>query len=526
MEERQRRAYGDPLEQPYGDPAGQGGVNATNPDTGRGAPSFGTGDPLFGVGRTFGTDRSAAYPQQGREARPFETPQARQGSFEPSQQPQSDPFPPSQPENDLFRPAQPRSGSFPAPPQQSDPFQTPRSHTGPFSSPGAQGDPFSAPGTQSDPFSATGSQSGSFQNAPPRPFETPAPRAGSSENPWTQPGPSETTRAQTGSFEATRAQTQTGGFEATRAQAGSSEATRAQTQTGGFEATRAQTGSSEATRAQTGPFERQGNERAREAERSLPRAPMETRRSEPDPGRRSRGPLFLAGGVMAMIVAIAAVIVVMSRSDDPVSTASPSTTRPTVQAPLPGGVSDKYGFAASRKTDPQPLTLKELFGRKKVTAHGRSYQMTVRRADKKCKDAVHGTAMQKVLTAAGCTQLLRASFRDAPGKLIGTVGVANLRTAAAAKKAAKTGTGGELEDYITPLPGKDSVTKLLGSGGESFATAWPQGHYLILLWFQYKDGHKPSKTELKRLNRAATDITEASVFSALDTRALTGARSN
>ena len=45
----------------------------------------------------------------------------------------------------------------------------------------------------------------------------------------------------------------------------------------------------------------------------------------------------------------------------------------------------------------------------------------------------------------------------------------------------------------------------------------------MLLWFQFKDGHKPSAAETKRLNRAASDIADKTVFPALDTRPLTGA---
>ncbi|MEV7967764.1 hypothetical protein AB0O34_17515 [Sphaerisporangium sp. NPDC088356] len=278
--------------------------------------------------------------------------------------------------------------------------------------------------------------------------------------------------------------------------------------------------------AQRASFEERGSDRPSAAETPPSSPPMEKRRREPEEPfrRRSRTPYFIAGGVVALIVAAGAGIVIMSGGDDPVSTAAPAGTRPAAQVPLVAGQGDN--FTVSRKTDPQPLTLKEVFGHKKVTVKGRSYLMTVRRTEKKCKDAVHGTGMQKALTTGRCTQFLRASFRDAAGKLIGTVGVANLNTSSSAKKAAKAGTGGELEDYVTPLPGKDSATKLLGSGSDSYATAWAQGHYLVLLWFQYKDGHKPSKTELKALNRAAVDITEASVFSALDTRALTGSRSN
>jgi hypothetical protein len=356
--------------------------------------------------------------------------------------------------------------------------------------------PVESRGRQGDTVEEQGRRSFEAPQPPSRPFETPQPQNRPYETPQPQSRPFETPQPQSRPYETPQPQNRT----------------------------------YETPQPQSRSFQEQGNDRARarEAEKPLPRPPMETRRSEPDPGeQRSRAPLFLAGGVVALIVAVGAGIVIMSHIEDPVSTAGPAASaRPSAPAPIVGAPDDKYGFAASRKTDPQPLSLKELFGHKKVSAHGRSYLMTVRRADKKCNDAVHGTGIQKALTTARCTQFLRASFRDAPGKLIGTVGVANLSSAASAKKAAKAGTGGELEDYVTPLPGKDSATKLLGGGGDSYATAWSQGHYLVLLWFQYKDGHKPSKTELKHLNQAAVDITEASVFSALDTRALTGARSN
>ncbi|WP_214414894.1 hypothetical protein [Sphaerisporangium fuscum] len=272
-----------------------------------------------------------------------------------------------------------------------------------------------------------------------------------------------------------------------------------------------------------------GNDEAVKTEEPSAKPPAERRRSEPEPApRQSRAPIFVAGGVLALIVAVVVAVVVMSRSGGTADLASPARPTGHASAPLPlvGGNGDKYGLAASRKTDPQPLTLKEIFGQKKVTVHGSPYYMTVSRSDKKCKDAVHGADIQKALKAGDCTQFLRASFRDRAGKLIGTVGVANLKNVAAVKKAEKAASGSELKDYVSPLQGKDSATKMLGGAGDSFATAWPQGHYLVMLWFQYKDGHKPSKAELKQLNRAAVGITENTVFTALDTRALTGARSN
>ncbi|WP_157530037.1 hypothetical protein [Microtetraspora niveoalba] len=141
--------------------------------------------------------------------------------------------------------------------------------------------------------------------------------------------------------------------------------------------------------------------------------------------------------------------------------------------------------------------------------------------EKKCADGVSGTKITKALKAGGCTQLIRASYKDSKDKIIGTIGVANLKTTTAAKKVASAGGGKERQDYLKPLPGTDDITKFLGTG-DAYAGGWIHGHYTVLLWFQFKDGHNPSKTELKRLYQAALDITEKTVFPALDTRSLTG----
>ncbi|MFC4535147.1 hypothetical protein [Sphaerisporangium dianthi] len=450
-----------------------------------GDPAFGgPGDPTFGLGRTYGTPRSAAFPEQAAfpepegDVRHLEVPRAR-GAFTP-----------------------PSEGGFGEPPARDGAYGEARGgafeprESGPLSGRQAQPRPFEDLGRH--PFEPPARQQGA-------PFATTPPQSGPFPSPPSQTGPFPTTPPRTtGSFESTRAQAPTASSETGRPWNAAGE--RAPYESGGQTAA----------------------ERGGETAASVPPPPKKDRRSEPEPGpRTSRAPLFVLGGIVGLVAVIVAGVFVMSQSDTPAGTAAPSPGGPTAQAPVVGRVGGgKYGFAASRKSDPQPLTINEVFGDRKITVRERSYLMTVRRLDKKCKEAVHGTEMQKVLTAGKCTQFLRASFRDAPGKLIGTVGVANLSTAAGAKKAAKVGTGGELEDYVNPLQGKDSATKLLGSGGESYATAWPHGHYLVLMWFQYKDGHKPSKAELKRLNRAAMDITDKTVFSALDTRALTGARGN
>ncbi|MFG3435659.1 hypothetical protein ACGF0J_00325 [Nonomuraea sp. NPDC047897] len=233
-------------------------------------------------------------------------------------------------------------------------------------------------------------------------------------------------------------------------------------------------------------------------------------------GPRSRGPLWFVLGGVAVLGLLVGGLVLMFRAGEDDTTAAQTTRR--TSAPLPSGPPGKYAYAGSRKTDPEPLTVKELFPAKKLTVSGRSYQMTITSKLKKCADGAMGAKMQKALKDGKCTQLIRASFRDKAGKVIGTVGVANLSTSKAATKVASVGSE---TNYVKPLPGKDEVTKLVGSGSGG-ANVWMHGHYAVMIWFQNKDGSKPDKKSQKAITGAVKDITGATVFKALDARSMTG----
>ncbi|MER5419201.1 hypothetical protein [Streptosporangium roseum] len=254
-----------------------------------------------------------------------------------------------------------------------------------------------------------------------------------------------------------------------------------------------------------------------------PEQPRQAMWSPYDEGPRSRRPIFIAAGGLGVLVAGGIGLAMLANSDPTPQSGTASPPARASDAPIPNNPGGKFGFAASRATDRHPLGLKEVFRSRRVTFGGQSYLMTTSRLDKKCKDAVVGSKLQKALTAGKCTQFLRASFRDASGKIIGTVGVANLKTSAAASKVAAVGAGKSREEYLKALPGKDKVTKFLGTG-EAFAGGWSHGHYAVMVWFQYKDGHLPKKTEVKKLNQAAFGATDATVTPALESRSLTGKR--
>ncbi|SDQ83886.1 hypothetical protein [Thermostaphylospora chromogena] len=242
-----------------------------------------------------------------------------------------------------------------------------------------------------------------------------------------------------------------------------------------------------------------------------------------DEGPRSRRPVYISLGALAFLIAGGVGLAYMASAEPDTSVTAEKPVTETSATPPPGVPNHKDGFAASRATDKHPLTLKEIFPRRKITKGGQTYYMTIRRLDKVCKNGATGEKLQKALTAGKCNQLLRASFRDRSGQIIGTVGVANLNTSKSAKKVVDAAAGSKLEDYVKPLPGKDEHTKSLGTG-QANAGAWRHGHYAVLLWFQFKDGHEPSKAERKKLTRAAVNITDATVFPALDSRTLTGRR--
>ncbi|MGN9786751.1 hypothetical protein ACTMTF_35380 [Nonomuraea sp. ZG12] len=237
-----------------------------------------------------------------------------------------------------------------------------------------------------------------------------------------------------------------------------------------------------------------------------------------DDENRSRGPLWAVLGGVAVMGLLGAGLAVMWNADDPDAAATDAGRR--TSAPIPSAPPGKFGYAGERRTDPDPLTVKELFTAKKFTIAGRSYQMTITSKDKKCGDGVLGDKIAKALKAGKCTQMMRASFRDKSGKVIGTVGVANLNTS---KNASKVARAAGTADYVKPLAGKDEVTKFLGSGSGG-AKVWTHGHYAVMVWFQSKDGIKPDKKASKTLFQAADDITKATVFKALDSRTLTGTR--
>jgi hypothetical protein len=172
--------------------------------------------------------------------------------------------------------------------------------------------------------------------------------------------------------------------------------------------------------------------------------------------------------------------------EKPKPAAAPTSTAPTpTPSPTPTATGTGRGDRLqSRATDPRPLTLNEVFKARTFKGGGRKYYMTGRRSEHKCSPPTHGVKFRKALAKGGCTQVLRATFSN--GKLIGTIGVINLRTQTASEAAQVASR--QKDAFILALPGA-GTTKKIGQG-LSLTTTEVDGHYLIMSWVQYPNGKK------------------------------------
>jgi hypothetical protein len=167
-------------------------------------------------------------------------------------------------------------------------------------------------------------------------------------------------------------------------------------------------------------------------------------------------------------------------------TAAPARPSPTDPSPSPSPSLGPWGHIGSRALDPVPLTLTELFPAG-FTGAGTSYVRTVDKAKTHCAATVMGSQLVTAVSQASCTQAMRASYLSADHKLMGTIGVLNLITTAAAEKAGKASGA---SDFIAQLPAATGPTRNLAKGN-GFEAAEVKGHYLVLVWAEFANLRAP-----------------------------------
>jgi hypothetical protein len=183
--------------------------------------------------------------------------------------------------------------------------------------------------------------------------------------------------------------------------------------------------------------------------------------------------------------------------------------------PAPTG---HWGHIQTRKTDPQPLTLAELFPAR-FTSAGSGYARTAARSGKHCSSAVIGSRLQSAVSAAGCTQVMRASYLSGNRKQMGTIGVLNLRSARLTRHAGHA-TGPA--EFIEQLRGAKGPTRKLDKG-TGLEEAEVKGHYLILIWAEFASLHAPkTKAQKKELVQFCTRLLGNTANVSLSRRLVTG----
>jgi hypothetical protein len=241
-------------------------------------------------------------------------------------------------------------------------------------------------------------------------------------------------------------------------------------------------------------------------------------------GGRTR--LLVSAGLAVVIVAAAVVVWVLRpghHSPAP-SAAAPAVTGNATPPASPGATPDgagtpspdpspsgRWGHIQTRGVDPLPLTVAELFPAK-FTIAGEVYTATVTKAAKGCPGAVIGSALQDAIKHASCSQVLRASYLSGDHKIMGTIGVLNLRSARLARHAG--GAAGP-QEFIAQLKSKKGPTRNLAKG-TGIEEADVKGHYLILIWSEFASLHKPKsaaqKAELVQFsNRLLTNTANVSL---------------
>jgi hypothetical protein len=146
---------------------------------------------------------------------------------------------------------------------------------------------------------------------------------------------------------------------------------------------------------------------------------------------------------------------------------------------------------ADQKVDPVPLTAAEVFGSGAIPAAkgGARYKVVKTQATTDCKTAAAGDVVA-VLTAAGCTQVVRATLMSPDNAFVITAGIFNLADgtkagkASAATKAAFDAQKGRFGGMVA-----GGATNVINRAAAN--VAWQvRGHYLMYCIVAKADGSR------------------------------------
>jgi len=242
------------------------------------------------------------------------------------------------------------------------------------------------------------------------------------------------------------------------------------------------------------------------------------------PRRRRRLVLALAAVVILGAAGAGAYKVFLDKGNSGTGAANPGLKLTTSEAPsndpLYSAKLGKWQHIDTRKLDPQPLTIAQLYLPAFTYPSVGGIQFLRASADltKTCGLAVFGEDLQAALQSGGCDQLARASYVSGDSTMMGTIGVANLSSTYWAEQAAKT-TGSQ--ELIAPLTASKGPTRDFLKSGTGLVSAEVKGHYLILLYVEFADLKAPaSAAQKQQLQTFANDMFEGSANISLSQRLL------
>ncbi len=226
---------------------------------------------------------------------------------------------------------------------------------------------------------------------------------------------------------------------------------------------------------------------------------------------------FSAAFLLVLAAAGALAYVVLHHPAKPPQAAPPKHVQSTV-APQPSPTLGVFGHIGSRSSDPQPLTVSQLYPAR-FGISGHAVTRTVSREGRHCGPAVVGSGLQSAISAAACSQVVRATYLGASLKMMGTIGVFNLKSGAAAKKAERSAGPANI---VAQLRARKGLTSKIGKG-TGIEQAAAKGHYLILIWAQFTDLRKPKNArQSTQLVRFMDQILDKTANVSLANRMATG----
>jgi hypothetical protein len=148
---------------------------------------------------------------------------------------------------------------------------------------------------------------------------------------------------------------------------------------------------------------------------------------------------------------------------------------------------------SDRTEDSKPLTVAEVFPGKTLTVKGRVYTVLKTENLTACAKAAQGRTVPAV-EAGDCTQVVRATVVDAKKKYLATLGLVNLKDAAAAN-AVRDSALDPNEGTFLPMVAPGTAAAKFGTVSGFISSSWTNGHYYGYGLVGMADNQEPSMSD-------------------------------